>query len=108
MLNYLLNVGEVKQTEAFVDVIRAGLSSEAGDKIVTTVAEYLRQQGREQGVQQGVQVGESLMLLRLLEGKFGTLSPIYQDRIQKADSEQLLQWGEKLFEVASIDQLFIN
>lgn len=54
------------------------------------------QQGMQQGMQQGTQEGESLFLMRLLEKKFGPLGPSVIARIQAAEPEQLLTWGERV------------
>ena len=49
----------------------------------------------QQGLQHGMQQGESTMLFRLLERKFGQVSEEVKQKIEAADSDTLLEWGEK-------------
>ncbi|HJW87622.1 MAG TPA: DUF4351 domain-containing protein [Candidatus Brocadiaceae bacterium] len=63
-------------------------------------------QGMQQGVQQGMQQGESTMLFRLLERKFGQVSKKVKRKIEAADSDTLLEWGEKILSASTIDDVF--
>jgi len=42
----------------------------------------------------------------LLESKFGVVAPHYLEQIEKADSDTLLQWGEKVLEANDIEAIF--
>jgi hypothetical protein len=56
--------------------------------------------------QNGVRKGEAILLIRLLEFKFGPLQSGNLARIDSADSEQLLQWGERVLAARSVEEVF--
>jgi hypothetical protein len=58
--------------------------------------------------QNGVRKGEAMLLIRQLEFKFGPLQPGNLARIDAADSEQLLQWGERVLAARSVEEVFGN
>jgi len=64
------------------------------------------QQGMHQGMQQGMQLGESKMLFRLIEKKFGVLPLTIRVKIEKASDMSLLNWSNRLLEVDSLEELF--
>ena len=63
-------------------------------------------QGVQQGVQQGMQQGETTMLFRQMERKFGKVSEEVKRKIEVADSDTLLGWGEKILSASTIDAVF--
>jgi hypothetical protein len=70
-----------------------------------TVTEWTHQWLAE-GRQQGQQQGEARLLTRLVEQKFGPLNAADQQRIQQADAEELLLWGERLLKAESLSEVF--
>jgi hypothetical protein len=66
-----------------------------------TVQEWTRQ-----WLEQGRQEGEAHLLTRQLEQKFGVLSDADRMRIQKADAEELLSWGERLLTARTLPEVF--
>lgn len=52
------------------------------------------------------QKGESGMLFRMLEKKFGQIDDEIKQKIEAADSETLLEWGENLLNAPTIDAVF--
>ena len=77
--------------------------------LAETVAEWKeewKQQGREEGWEGGRKEGESNILLKQLELKFGKLSAEERKRVQSADSETLLKWGERILTADAIDDVF--
>lgn len=64
------------------------------------------EEGRQRGLEEGRQEGEAALLLRQLRKRFGELPEDVPSRVQEADPEQLEHWGERLFEVDSLDGLF--
>lgn len=54
----------------------------------------------------GMQKGEIKILLHQLERKFGEVSPKYLEIIQKANSESILGWSEKILEANNIKVIF--
>ena len=66
------------------------------------------QQGVQQGIQQGIQQGESNFLLRLLHYKFKDIPAIYLKKIDQANTEDLLKFGERILENSSLEKIFEN
>lgn len=97
LLNYLLETGDTKHPNIFIDDIQTGLSTPIKGGIMT-VAEWLRQEGKQNG--------ESSMLMRLIERKFGDIPPSYRARIEQANSDSLLHWGDRILEVDTLNALF--
>ena len=67
------------------------------------IAEW-NQELREEGRQEG----EALLLLRLLERKFGRLDPQIRERVRIADADRLLNWGERLLSADRLEDVFRN
>lgn len=70
----------------------------------------IREEGRllglKEGRQEGRQEGEAALLLRLLERKFGRLDPQTRKRVQGADAERLLDWGERVLTAERLEDVF--
>jgi hypothetical protein len=64
-----------------------------------------RQEGRQEGEQRGRQEGEAALLLRLLERRFGVLPGWAKDRIATADTVALEEWGLRVLDAASLDDV---
>ncbi|HVV69866.1 MAG TPA: hypothetical protein VHE99_12700 [Gammaproteobacteria bacterium] len=62
--------------------------------------------GLKQGLELGQQQGEVMLLRKLLETKFGALSPNDERRLQQADSEQLLSWVVRILSAQSLQDFF--
>jgi len=60
----------------------------------------------EQGKLEGKLEGESLILGRLLQAKFGVVPAAYQKRIKQADAQTLLIWSERVLTAAALDEVF--
>jgi hypothetical protein len=41
-----------------------------------------------------------------LEHKFKTVSKVYRQRIEQANAEDLLKWGERVLDSQAIDDIF--
>jgi hypothetical protein len=65
-----------------------------------------RQEGRREGRQEGRREGEARLLLGQLERKFGPLASRVRRRVEAADSESLLEWGERLLTAERLDKVF--
>jgi len=52
------------------------------------------------------QGGEAKFLTRLLERKFGPLDAEVRSRIAQADSERLLEWGERVLTAERLEDVF--
>jgi hypothetical protein len=74
---------------------------------VTTVEQVGIEKGLQQGVQQGLQQGEALILLRLLNKKFGAEAvEHYRARIESAEPEQLETWSERILSAETPEAIF--
>ena len=67
-----------------------------------------RQEGRQEGEQIGIRKGELTLLRRQLEYKFGALPEVTVDRLERADVDQLLEWGKRILTASSLDELFVG
>ena len=54
----------------------------------------------------GMLKGEAAFLYRLLDKKFGQVTDDIKQKIEKAGSETLLEWGEKILFAKTIDEVF--
>jgi predicted transposase YdaD len=61
--------------------------------------------GEARGRQKGHQEGEAALLQRLLERRYGPLNESQRLRLQTADADTLLRWGERIFQAASVDEV---
>ena len=99
MLRYWLYASEIKATnpKAFVESVQQMLALPIGDELMT-MAEQLRQEG------------EGILLIRQLERKFKieTIPEQYRQKIQQANSDRLLEWGDKIVdsECKSLEEVF--
>lgn len=64
-----------------------------------------RQVGLQEGRQEGRQEGEAAFLLRLMERRFGPLDGALRERIRAADSETLLEWGDRVLTAATPEEV---
>jgi predicted transposase YdaD len=64
------------------------------------------QEGRREGRQEGILKGESALLIRLLERRFGALPGWARDRIASADIADLEEWSLRVLDAASLDEVF--
>jgi flagellar biosynthesis/type III secretory pathway protein FliH len=76
---------------------------------MTRFAERFRQEGletgMEEGMQKGMQKGEALILLRLLQLKFGELPAETRRHIDQANEQMLLQWSERVLSANTLDEV---
>ena len=62
--------------------------------------------GLLEGKAEGKLEGETLMLLSLLEQRFGSVPDVVKTRILMADSDTLLLWSGRIFSADNIDDVF--
>jgi hypothetical protein len=60
----------------------------------------------ERGVERGRREGESTMLLRQLEGRFGALDEHTRSRLAAADADRLLEWGDRVLTARRLKDVF--
>ena len=74
--------------------------------IISRAREEGMQQGIERGMQQGRVEGERAVLERLLQRRFGLLSPEVAARLRQASGEDLETWAENVLEAPTLDDVF--
>ncbi len=89
---------------------RFGLSREEAatltlEELDTMLAESIDRWNREI-LEKGRQEGEAQMMLRLLRLKFGPLEPAIEERVRSADTDLLLEWGERVLTAQSLEDVF--
>lgn len=62
--------------------------------------------GIEKGIQQGMQQDEAALLVRLLERRFGPLPGWACERIEQAEQALSEEWGLRLLEAGSLEEVF--
>ncbi len=86
----------------------------SGEGDIMGLASVLREEGRQEGVQQGMQKGmqEGMqkgalqLLMRLLEKKFGVISPDLLAKLEQADETQILLWSENILTADTLGAVF--
>lgn len=63
------------------------------------------QQGLEKGLHQGLQQGELQLLKRLIQRRFGPITPVRQARLEQLDRDHLERLGEDLLDFMRIEDL---
>ncbi len=58
------------------------------------------------GIMKGLQQGEATVLIRLLQRRFGQLSPEYLNQIQQASTDALLIWIDRVLDATSLEEVF--
>ena len=67
-----------------------------------------KREGRAEGRAEGLKEGETNILLKLLELKFGPMSEKDRSKIRAADSETLLKWSERILTANSLDEILLS
>lgn len=62
--------------------------------------------GRREGRREGRKKGELDLLMRQMERKFGPLEATLLARLRSADSDRLLEWGERLVTATHLSDVF--
>lgn len=75
-------------------------------RYITSIERQAREEGVLLGMQQGMQQGEGALLYRLLTRRFGPLPAELAMRVQQASREQLMLWGDRVLDAASLEQVF--
>jgi len=77
--------------------------------VLAETIERWKAEFRQEGLQEGRREGQLLgarLLLRQLQKRFGELPAWVPPRVEQAPPAQLESWGERLFDVRSLDELF--
>lgn len=77
---------------------------EVRSMLAERVVEWTRD-WKQQGIEEGRQEGEAALLMRLLELRFGPLDEAIRSRVQEADAETLMRWGERILTAATAEEV---
>ncbi|MEO5334417.1 MAG: DUF4351 domain-containing protein, partial [Magnetococcus sp. YQC-5] len=64
--------------------------------------------GEERGRQDGIQIGEAKILTRQLQRRFGELPMWVNEKLAKADSPTLEEWGLRFVDATTLDSVFAD
>ncbi len=81
------------------------------EEIETMIAEEAptwTEMWEQQGWERGRREGESMLLLRQLERRFGPLDEHTCQRVKSADAERLLEWGERFVDARTLQDVFAD
>jgi Domain of unknown function (DUF4351) len=62
--------------------------------------------GMEKGMQQGRLEGEYIIILNLLQHKFGEVPAKYRKRLMEADADTLLAWSKHILDAKYLQDIF--
>jgi hypothetical protein len=60
----------------------------------------------QRGVQEGIQKGEAVIILRMIQNRFGDIPQTYEQRIHQANTDTLLSLADKILKAQSLVELF--
>ena len=86
--------------------IMAGVISRAREEGMQQGMEQGIEQGIERGMKQGRVEGERALLERLLQRRFGLLSPEVAERLGQASVADLESWAENVVDAPTLDDVF--
>ena len=66
------------------------------------------QDWKEEGLAEGRKQGGVEMLLRQLERRFGPLDEVTRRRVEAAEPDQLLAWGDRLVTASRLAEVFAS
>jgi hypothetical protein len=73
-----------------------------------TFEQLLRREEFERGVEKGVEKGQRALLLRQLTRRFGALPADITERVARASRQELEDWGDRILDAASLDDVFAS
>lgn len=120
VLKYIIDRSPQGDKELLVQEAQHYLSEELTGEIMTIAQQWkeegiqkglqqgmiIAKQWKEEGVQKGLQQGEIALLKRQLQRRFGELPFIYAQRIANANAETLLEWGDKILDAKTLEEVF--
>lgn len=111
ILDWILRLPEALEREFVHELI--AFEEQAKMPYVTSIERLGREEGHkeghkeghEEGYKEGRQEGEALVLMRLIELKFGPPSEAVRAQINAADADTLLRWSERILTAQTLDEV---
>jgi uncharacterized protein DUF4351 len=82
------------------------LVPEQTERIMGWLTQPYFDKGKAEGRAEGRAEGEARVLVRLIEKRFGVLSPQLRERILAADAATVEEWVERLFDAPNLQSVF--
>jgi len=101
VLPYVLGQQDAMSAEQAVHIAEHTVGPEAGEEIMNAAQRLI-----DRGLEQGIPEGQRRTILRLLQRRFGPLSPAIVDRVDRADSDTLDRWADRLLDAQALDDVF--
>lgn len=95
VMTYILSTYRTTEPKKMINMLAQNQSVNA---VMTTVADYIRQEG--------IQQGASTLLKRQLMAKFKTLPAEYLQKVDSADAETLETWSIRILDTNSPEDIF--
>ena len=74
--------------------------------VMAGVIQRARDEGMRRGVSQGRVEGERAVLERLLQRRFGLLTPKVAERLEQASTDDLETWADNVLDAGTLDDVF--
>ncbi|MCB9761054.1 MAG: Rpn family recombination-promoting nuclease/putative transposase [Alphaproteobacteria bacterium] len=104
---YILKVSDKDRGERVLKQLFTEVAGPEAEEVVMSIADRIEARGLAKGLKQGRQEGRvaqaRALLLRLLERRFGAVSPEAQARVETADLDTLTRWTDGLFTAESVE-----
>ncbi len=75
-------------------------------RYVTSIERLEREKVYQQGMTQGLNKGESRLLRRLLEKRFGPLPVTVAEKLEAASVQELDTWGDAVLTATRLEDVF--
>jgi len=105
VLHYVANGIDIQDHNIFLKKVKEHFTPQLRGEAMT-IAQALEQVGIQKGIQKGILQGERIIVLNLLEQKFGKKVANYRSFIEKADSEKLIQLAKLIIDAELIEEVF--
>ncbi len=112
-IQHVASCGPTADELATIDGALAGEGSNMGawmEQLIQEGKAQGRVEGIERGIEQGIERGEASgavrTLRRALQRRFGALSEVHEERLQRATLDEVDRLVERLFTARSLDDLF--
>ena len=109
LVDYTWNINPHVDRETYIEFLRPIMGQE-DETTMMTIADKLRAEGRDDGVREGrnegLREGQSQLVLELLAGRFGSLPRETEERVAKAEMDELKRWAMRLLDAHSLDEVF--
>ena len=76
------------------------------ETMIVEEAQTWTEMWEQQRIEKGRREGESIMLLRQLEGRFGPLDEDTRARVSTGEADRLLEWGDRILTAKRLEDVF--